>query len=103
MRWTDSRLFVIGIPRTSVLMQSVLLRRVAQPNDHLSRSFSERSADLVNDTAPHNRNVFLRANSPSKERNDVVDWLQNKERPVGTHKRKQREIYTTADPSVKNW
>ena len=84
-------------------MQSVLLRRVAQPNDHLSRSFSKRSADFVNETAPHNRNVSLRASSPSKKRNDVVDWLQNKERQFAPTNANNGKSTRRLNPSVKNW
>jgi len=59
-------------------MQSVLLRRAAQPNDHLSRFLSERPADFVDDTTPHNRDVL----SPSLwGRHDVVGGLQEKEQP----------------------
>src|ERR1700682_2742558 len=60
------------------VMQSVLLRRAAQPNDHLSRFLSERPADFVDDTTPHNRDVL----SPSLwGRHDVVGGLQEKEQP----------------------
>jgi hypothetical protein len=81
-------------------MQSVLLRRVAQPNDHLFRSLSERSADFVNDTAAHTQRLS-QCEYPIQGRHDVVDWLQKKSGQLATHTRKQREIYTPADPSVK--
>jgi hypothetical protein len=82
-------------------MQSVLLRRVAQPNDHLSRSLSERSADFVHDTAPHNRNVFLSQSTPIEGRHDVVDWLQEKSGQLATPTSKQRKSTPGEDPSVK--
>src|SRR5260370_37233561 len=78
MHSKDSRSSATGTPRTSVLMQSVLIRRVAQPDDHLSRSLSERSADFVNDTALHNGNVHSQCEYPIEGRHDVVDWLQEK-------------------------
>jgi len=46
------------------ITQGVLLRGAPQPTTHPSRFLAERSADSVDDTTPHNRDVFLGPSTP---------------------------------------
>src|SRR6266566_3897186 len=62
-----------ALQRVTGITLSVLLRGAAQPTNHLSRFLSERSADFVDDTTPHNREVFLGPSTRSNEESCCLD------------------------------